>query len=29
MVLPIISQTMKKQFRCYLGEDGPSGRMTH
>ncbi len=27
MVLPIISQTMKKQFRCYLGEDGASGRI--
>ena len=27
MVLPIISQTMKKQFRCYPGEDGASGRI--
>ncbi|WP_170974470.1 hypothetical protein, partial [Citrobacter sp. wls707] len=28
IVLAIISQTMKKQFRCYSGEDGASGRIT-
>jgi hypothetical protein len=28
-VLAIISQTMKQQFSCYLGEDGASGRITH
>ena len=27
LVLAIISQTMKQQFRCYLGEDGASGRI--
>ena len=27
MVLPIISQTVKQQFRYYSGEDGASGRI--
>ena len=27
LVLAISSQTMKQQFRCYLGEDGASGRI--
>ena len=27
MVLAIISQTMKKQFHSYFGEDGASGRI--
>ena len=27
LVLAIISQTMKQQFCCYLGEDGASGRI--
>ena len=27
LVLTIISQTMKQQFWCYLGEDGASGRI--
>ena len=27
LVLTIISQTMKQQFCCYLGEDGASGRI--
>ncbi|WP_227409123.1 hypothetical protein, partial [Citrobacter werkmanii] len=27
LVLAIISQTVKQQFRCYLGEDGASGRI--
>ncbi len=26
-MLAIISQTMKQQLRCYLGEDGASGRI--
>ena len=27
LVLAVISQTMKQQFCCYLGEDGASGRI--
>ena len=27
LVLAIVSQTVKQQFRCYLGEDGASGRI--
>ena len=29
LALAIISQTVKQQYRCYLEEDGASGRMTH
>ncbi len=28
-MLPIVSQTMRQQDCCYLGEDGASERVTH